>query len=150
MRTVKRKEVGAVALNWTWDENIPEAIRKSSNGDDMVNNFITIMVNQRVAASSPRKTYFEDPEEEEEEIVQEPVDLRPAWKIKNEQEFNKHVAEMKEWLEETGMDTHPAVGTAFEEFLRWSNPETTISINYYTKGDALRDYDDYEDFMAGY
>ena len=139
-----------MALAWTWDENIPQEIKNDKKSDVMVQRFILALARESKSDfASPRRTssYESDLGEEERQV---PVDVRPQWKIDNERRFRQHVAEMEEWLNQTGMRNHPAVGSAFDRFVQWSDPETTIEINYYTRGDALRDYDDYEDFMSGY
>lgn len=137
-----------MALTWTWDENIPKEKKQNKKSDEMVQRFVLLLANESKTFTPTVRNYV--PEYSSAKDEKTPVDVRPQWKIDNEARFKKHVAEMEEWLDATGMRNHPSVGSAFNRFVQWTDPETAAEFTYYNKGDALRDYDDYEDFMCGY
>ena len=141
-----------MALTYRWDENIPEDIKKNNTkGDEMVDRFLLLCANANYSGSSPRVIFCGKlDEEEDEEPVKPAPDLRPEWQIRNAEAFEKHVAHMRKFLDETGIDTHIAVAPEFERFVNNSIPELTTPLDYYDEGDAMRDYWDYEDWMAGY
>lgn len=136
-----------MALDWKWDENIPQKIKDDKKSDEMVRQFLDAFAKDRLDFTGSSHATFCDDQDDEPETPS--VDYRPQWKIDNENNFKKHVAEMEEWLKANDMRHHPYVKAAFERFLETADPETTLSINYYDKGDALRDYDDYEDLFYG-
>lgn len=142
-----------MAQTYRWDENIPDEIKKNNKkGDEMVEKLLRILANENYCGSSPRKTFCSmmDEDEEDEEPVQPAPDPRPDWQIKNAEAFEAHVAHMRKWLDEMGLDTHIAVGPAFDRFVQNAIPELTTPLDYYDEHDAMRDYRDYEDWMDGY
>lgn len=69
------------------------------------------------------------------------------WWDEREEQFDEHVREMEEWLQETGLDCDPIVSTRFEEFKNNRNVSAAV---YYDMGNALADHEDYLDQMGGF